>query len=249
MKIIQWKLIFKSMSILLFFIFCFAIEKQIDGIVFELKKDKKTDPGLMKIQVCKEDIIRVIAVPEKTISMRRSVMVDKTNWRTIQWSVEGKGDQIILITSKLFMILIGVGIVGFFLAATQVPFMLADYVLAMAVNPYIVISAILLLFILMGCVLNVIPMILLVLPTLFPTVTALGFDPVWFGVVCVISMEMGQITPPIGVNVFAIGSVAPDVPMGRIFRGIVPFFFCMVLTVIILIIFPNLALFLVNQFY
>jgi TRAP-type C4-dicarboxylate transport system permease large subunit len=87
-------------------------------------------------------------------------------------------------------------------------------------------------------------MILLVLPTIFPSIVALGFDPIWFGVVCVITMEMGQITPPIGVNVFAIGSVAKEVPMQVIFRGIVPFFFCMVLCVLLLVLFPQIALFL-----
>ena len=69
----------------------------------------------------------------------------------------------------------------------------------------------------------------------------MGFDPVWFGVVCVICMEMGQITPPIGVNVFAIGSIAPDVPMYEIFKGIFPYFLCMVLLVVLLLFFPGLA--------
>jgi TRAP-type C4-dicarboxylate transport system permease large subunit len=87
-------------------------------------------------------------------------------------------------------------------------------------------------------------MILLVLPTIFPAITALGFDPIWFGVVTVLSMEMGQITPPIGVNVFAIASVAKDVPMETIFRGILPFFLCMIACVVLLILFPQIALFL-----
>ncbi|MCL6479704.1 MAG: TRAP transporter large permease subunit, partial [Peptococcaceae bacterium] len=91
---------------------------------------------------------------------------------------------------------------------------------------------------------NVIPMILLTLPAIYPTIQALGFDPVWFGVIIVIVMEMGQITPPIGINVFAIHSVAKDVPMETIFRGILPFFICMVLLVIALTVFPQIALYL-----
>jgi TRAP-type C4-dicarboxylate transport system permease large subunit len=92
-------------------------------------------------------------------------------------------------------------------------------------------------------------MILLVLPTIFPSIMGLGFDPIWFGVVCVITMEMGQITPPIGVNVFAIGSVAKDVPMQEIFKGIAPFFFCMVVCVLLLVAFPQIALWLPSLFF
>jgi len=84
----------------------------------------------------------------------------------------------------------------------------------------------------------------LVLPTLFPSITALGFDPIWFGVVTVITMEMGQITPPVGVNVFAMAGIATDVPMYTIFRGIFPFFLCMCLCILILTFFPQIALYL-----
>ena len=105
------------------------------------------------------------------------------------------------------------------------------------------------LFALLGCLMNVIPMILLTLPAIFPTVTALGFDPIWFGVLTVIIMEMGQITPPIGVNVFAISSVAEDVSMGSIFLGIVPFFICMVICLVALTLFPQIATGLVGVFY
>ncbi|MBW2028723.1 MAG: TRAP transporter large permease subunit [Deltaproteobacteria bacterium] len=148
------------------------------------------------------------------------------------------------ITCKLLLILIGVGILGYFLAATRLPFALADFVTGLEINRYIIFSAVILFFIILGCLLNVIPMILLVLPTIFPAITALGFDPVWFGVITVLTMEMGQITPPIGVNVFAIGSVARDVPMQDIFRGIFPFFLCMIACAILLVLFPQLALYL-----
>ncbi len=153
------------------------------------------------------------------------------------------------ITTKLLMILIGVGLLGYFLAATRLPFTLAEFVTGLEVNRFVVFGAVIALFILLGCLLIVIPMILLILPTIFPSMVALGFDPIWFGVVTVLVMEMGQITPPIGVNVFAIGSVADDVPMQEIFRGIVPFFFCMVLVVLLLVIFPDLALFLPGLFF
>jgi tripartite ATP-independent transporter DctM subunit len=169
-----------------------------------------------------------------------ALVMRRLTWQMIVRSLEDT----LKITTKLLMILIGVGILGYFLASTRLPFALAEFVTGFAVNRYFVFFAVIVLFIILGCLLNVIPMILLVLPTIFPSIVALGFDPIWFGVVCVITMEMGQITPPIGVNVFAIGSVAKDVPMQVIFRGIVPFFFCMVLCVLLLVLFPQIALFL-----
>ncbi|MFH2128939.1 MAG: TRAP transporter large permease subunit [bacterium] len=158
-------------------------------------------------------------------------------------------DQAVSITARLLLILIGVGILGYFLAASRLPFELANLVTHSGLNKYSVLLAILVLYLILGCVMNVIPMILLTLPALFPTVNALGFDPIWFGVLTVIIMEMGQITPPIGVNVFAISSVAHDVPMGKIFIGIIPFLICMILCIAILIAFPWLATWLVGVFY
>lgn len=165
--------------------------------------------------------------------------------RRLQWKTFIKSlDDTLDITAKLLMILIGVGILGYFLAATRLPIAMAEFATNLDINRYVILIIILLFFILMGCLLNVIPMILLVLPTIFPMIIALGFDPVWFGVICVITMEMGQITPPIGVNVFAIGSVAPNVPMEEIFKGILPFFICMIICVAFIILFPRLATFL-----
>jgi tripartite ATP-independent transporter DctM subunit len=152
------------------------------------------------------------------------------------------------ITCKLLMILIGVGVLGYFLAATRLPFALADFATGLNVNRYIIFAAVIVFFLILGCLLNVIPMILLVLPTIFPSMVALGFDPIWFGVVTVLMMEAGQITPPIGVNVFAISS-ASNVPMGTVFRGIFPFFICMLVLLVLLVLFPQMALFLPKMFF
>ncbi len=146
-----------------------------------------------------------------------------------------------LVTVKLIYILIGVGILGYFFAATRLPFMLANLVTDMDVNRWVIFATIVLVYIILGCMMNVIPMILLTLPALFPTVKALGFDPIWFGVVTVVLMEMGQITPPVGINIFALSSIATDVSMMYIFRRVVPFFFGMLLLVVILSFFPELA--------
>lgn len=152
------------------------------------------------------------------------------------------------ITCKLLLILMGVGILGYFLAGTRLPFFLADLISGLGVSRYVVFACVMLFFLIMGCLLNVIPMILLVLPTIFPMITALGFDPIWFGVVCVIMMEAGQITPPIGVNVFAI-STSSGVPMYTVFKGIFPFFLCMMLLIVLLVIFPQMATWLPTVFF
>jgi tripartite ATP-independent transporter DctM subunit len=149
------------------------------------------------------------------------------------------------ITCKLLLILMGVGVLGYFLAGTKLPFFLADVIGGLGVSRYVVFAIVIIFFLILGCLLNVIPMILLVLPTIFPMITALGFDPIWFGVICVVMMEAGQITPPIGVNVFAI-STSSGVPMYTVFRGIFPFFLCMLLLVVLLVVFPGLATWLPN---
>ena len=122
------------------------------------------------------------------------------------------------LTTKLMMILIGVAILGYFLAATRLPFILADVITGMDVGRYVIFTAILFLFIILGCLMNVIPMILLTPPAIYPSIIAMGFDPIWFGVITVIVMDMGQTTPPIGVNVFALSSVPRGCPWRRFSR-------------------------------
>jgi TRAP-type C4-dicarboxylate transport system permease large subunit len=105
---------------------------------------------------------------------------------------------------------------------------------------------ILVLYIILGCVMNVLPVIILTLPVIFPTVMVLGYDPIWFGVIMVLIVQIGVITPPIGMNVFAISGVAKGVPLSTIFRGIMPFWIAMIIAIAILIAFPQIALFLPN---
>ena len=152
-------------------------------------------------------------------------------------------------TTKLMLILIGVNLLGYFLAATRIPFELADVILGVTDNKYLVFTLIVLLYVALGCMLNVVPMILLTLPAIFPTVLALGFDPIWFGVVTVILMEMGQITPPMGLVVFAIAGMPDGAPMALIFKYVALFVLGMFALVILLTVFPSIALFLPNLLF
>lgn len=153
------------------------------------------------------------------------------------------------LTTQLFLILIGVAILGYFLAATRLPVLLAETVAGLPFDRYVIFLLICIVYIILGCLMNVVPMILLTLPALVPTIQALGFDLIWFGVVMVILMELGQITPPVGINVYAISTIAKDVPMETIFKGIIPFFICMLFLIILLVLFPQLALFLPNLLF
>ena len=150
-------------------------------------------------------------------------------------------------TAMIFAILIGVQLLGFLVTFTDIPTVFANTLQELPVSKYVSFVLILLLYLILGMVMNIIPMMMLTLPVLFPAVMALGFDPIWFGVVMVVMMEMGQITPPIGINVFVIHGVAQDISMFKIFKGILPFLLVEVIVIILLTLFPDIALYLPNM--
>jgi len=152
-------------------------------------------------------------------------------------------------TAMIFIIMIGAFVFGYFLAVTRLPMSLAQVASGMAVSPYVILAFILLAYIFLGCIMDALAMVLLTVPIFLPLIQTLGFDPIWFGVLMVIVMEQGCITPPVGLNAYVISGVAKDVPLHTIFRGIVPFWFCMIFTIVLLIIFPKLALFLPDLLY
>ncbi|MFC2062511.1 TRAP transporter large permease subunit [Chloroflexota bacterium] len=131
-----------------------------------------------------------------------------------------------------------------FLAATHLPRELTNWFISLDLSMYSIIAFIMLLYMILGCLMNAIPAIILTLPFLYPVAFAAGIDPIWFGVLVVVVADLGQITPPIGMNVFAMASIAKDVPMYSIFRGILPFWGLFILQIIILTIFPQISLYL-----
>jgi tripartite ATP-independent transporter DctM subunit len=149
-------------------------------------------------------------------------------------------------TAMAFIILIGAMLLGYFLTVTQLPFELAQVVASLEVNRYIILGCVLLIFMVLGCVMDSLSIVLLTIPIFFPVITALEFDPIWFGIVVVRVVEIGMITPPVGVNVFIIKGVAKDVPMYTIFRGILPFLMADICHVGLLLAVPQITLFLPN---
>jgi len=112
---------------------------------------------------------------------------------------------------------------------------------------YVVISAIIGAFMVLGCFMEGLSIMVLAVPIVYPIVIGLGFDPIWFGIIITLTMEMSLITPPVGVNVFVLSGVAKDIPMYTIFRGILPFWVAMIVCIILLTIFPDIVVFLPNM--
>jgi tripartite ATP-independent transporter DctM subunit len=147
-------------------------------------------------------------------------------------------------TVMIFTIMAGVLILIYFLALTGVPDAFAQMVIALPFNRYLVLIAILTVYVVLGMFLDGLGMLMLTLPIVFPAVTALGFDPIWFGIIVVKMVEICLVTPPVGLNVYMVRSVAPEIPLEQIFLGIIPFVVMDLLTVALLIIFPEIITFL-----
>ena len=148
------------------------------------------------------------------------------------------------ITCMVFVIVTGAVIFGHFFAVTEIPFKLSDWVTALPISQVAVMGVIIFIYFIGGCFMDSLAMITLTVPIFYPAVIALGFDPIWFGVIIVLVVEMGVITPPVGINVYVIKGVVPDVPLATIFRGIFPFLGAIIVTTIILVFFPQIATFL-----
>jgi len=148
--------------------------------------------------------------------------------------------------SMAFLILLGSMIFNAFIVSTRLPNTLALWVSTLQLPAIGVLIVILAIYFILGCVMDVMAMTVLTIPIFFPIITALGYDPIWFGVIFVVMAEIGLITPPMGMNVYVITGVAKDVPMQDVFKGIFPYVGAMLLLLIALIIWPDIALVLPN---
>jgi C4-dicarboxylate transporter, DctM subunit len=147
----------------------------------------------------------------------------------------------LLITAMIMTIVAGATVFGHFMAVTGIPGAVSDFLGGLPVPSTVVMILILAMYLVAGYFMDSLAMVTLTVPILYPTVVNLGFDPIWFGVIIVLVVEMGVITPPVGINVYIIKGVAPDVPMGKIFKGASAFLVGMVILAALLLIFPKLA--------
>ncbi len=150
-------------------------------------------------------------------------------------------------TAFIFLIIIGASVFSAFLALTGLPMALSTTVAGLAVNRYVILVALIVVYMILGCVMEVYSIMILTLPIIFPIIETLQFDPIWFGVIMVILLEIGLITPPIGLNVFVLKGCAPDIPIETMFKGIWPFLIAAMIQVVLLIVFPDIALFIPNR--
>lgn len=150
-------------------------------------------------------------------------------------------------SAAVFTVLIGALLFGYFLTITQVPQRLTELLSSLGLGPYGVLALIMLMYLVLGCLMDAMAMIILTVPIIFPIVVGLGFDPIWFGIIIVMTVELGLIHPPVGMNVFVIKSVVKDVSFSTIFKGVIPFVITDLLRLLILIVFPIIALWLPNR--
>ncbi|MCK4467299.1 MAG: TRAP transporter large permease subunit, partial [Desulfobacterales bacterium] len=148
------------------------------------------------------------------------------------------------ITCMILVIVAGATIFGHFLAITRIPFDIASQISEFQLPPYAIMFLIILVYLIGGCFIDALALIMLTVPIFYPVVNQLGYDPLWFGVIIVMVTQIGVITPPVGINVYVVSGVARDVPLHVIFKGIVPFLIALIAGTLLLIPFPQIATFL-----
>ena len=147
-------------------------------------------------------------------------------------------------TAMLFTILIGAMVFSNFINFTTMPGELKDFILQFSPEPIMVVVMMMAIYIILGLAMEELTMVLLTIPVFFPIIQSLGFDPVWFGILIVTIVEIGMISPPVGMNLFVLNALLPQVKLGAIFKGVAPFVVADVVRLAILIAFPSIALFL-----
>jgi tripartite ATP-independent transporter DctM subunit len=147
-------------------------------------------------------------------------------------------------TAMVVLIIIGAAIFNYFLAVTRLPAEIANIVANLHVSRHIVLAVIVIVYLMIGTVMDELAMILLTIPIFFPVVESLGFNPIWFGIIIIKVFELGAISPPVGMTIYVTYGMAKDVPLTVIFRGVVPFIISDICHTFLLIVFPQVALFL-----
>jgi TRAP-type C4-dicarboxylate transport system permease large subunit len=179
------------------------------------------------------------------------VLTGGLNWRSFLDSIVEAAQA----SAMIFFILFGAQVFNSFLAFTQAPQVMADWVTGQGFAPMTVLIAMLVCYLIFGCVMDSLSMILLTIPIFFPIIEVLDFGltmeqtAIWFGILTLIVVEVGLITPPVGMNLFIINQVARDVPIGQTYRGVLPFVASDLIRVVILVSFPAITLWLVGAMF
>lgn len=169
----------------------------------------------------------------------------KLTWMNFKEAVLGT----LQTSSMLYMIVIGANILNPFFSVTHIPAMLGEGLEALNIGPYGTLVVILLAYVVLGMFMDGLSMLVITIPIVFPVILSFGFDPIWFGVIAVIVIEMGMITPPVGINVFVVRGVAENVGLSTVFKGVTPFLLAMLVGLILIILFPQIALLIPNTMF
>jgi len=153
------------------------------------------------------------------------------------------------ISCMVFFLVTGAIIFGRFLAVTRLPFMVAEFASGLPVSPYVILAFILVIYMIGGCFVDSLGFLVLTIPIFFPLGMALGFDPIWYSIILTMVTTMGAITPPVGVNIYVVKALAPDIPLSTIFKSVSFFLLACVICIGILIIFPQIVLIIPNMAY
>ncbi len=151
------------------------------------------------------------------------------------------------ISCMVFVLVSGAIIFGRFLAITRLPFMIADFAASLPVSPLVILAIVLLIYLIGGCFVDSLGFLVLTIPIFFPLGVALGFDPIWYAIIITMVTTMGAITPPVGVNIYVIKALAPEIELATIFKSVSYFLLACILCIIILIIFPQIVLVIPNM--
>lgn len=145
------------------------------------------------------------------------------------------------VTCMVMFLVAGASLFSYFLALSTIPAAVSAWIGSLGVSRYVVLTIVVAIYLVLGCFLDAVSMMVLTMPVIFPLMVGLSFDPIWFGVICVLMMNAGLITPPVGLNVYTIAGIVRDVPMKEVFKGATPFLLAILATTIILTIFPVIA--------
>jgi len=167
-----------------------------------------------------------------------TIATRRITWKGIVSSVV----ETLKISTMVFFLVTGAIIFGRFLAVTRLPFMVADFASGLPVSPYIILAFILAIYLIGGCFVDSLGFLVLTIPIFFPLGMALGFDPIWYAIILTMVTTMGAITPPVGVNIYVVKALAPEIPLGTIFKSVSFFLAACIVCIIILIMFPQIVL-------
>lgn len=171
-----------------------------------------------------------------------STAARRLSWKGLIHSFENT----LRISCMVFMLVTGAIIFGRFLAVTRLPFVIADFAAGLPVSPYAVLIIVLLIYLIGGCFMDSLGFLVLTIPIFFPLGMALNFNPIWYSILLTMVTTMGAITPPVGVNIYVVKALAPDIKLATIFKSVSFFLVACIISIIILILFPQLALIIPN---